>query len=154
MTGRLASNRRVEQLRAVGGFTLTETLVVLAVCAVVIAIAIPVFTSQLNKVRVESDAANIRSGYALATAMVLSDKDVQSGDTYSLNADGMITDKNATGDFKTTGDTHADASLGKQVIGGQELDWDADEGVTYVYHEGDAGSMPTIQIIMSGSGQD
>ena len=46
------------------GFTLAELLVVVGIIAVLIAIAIPVFTSQLEKSREAVDAANIRSAYA------------------------------------------------------------------------------------------
>ena len=46
------------------GFTLAELLIVVAIIAVLVAIAIPVFTTQLEKSREGVDAANIRSGYA------------------------------------------------------------------------------------------
>lgn len=46
------------------GFTLAELLVVVAIIAVLVGIAIPVFTSQLEKAREATDAANIRDAYA------------------------------------------------------------------------------------------
>lgn len=46
------------------GFTLAELLVVVAIIGVLVAISIPVFTSQLEKSREGVDAANIRSAYA------------------------------------------------------------------------------------------
>lgn len=46
------------------GFTLAELLIVVAIIAVLVGIAIPVFTSQLNKSKQAADAANIRSEYA------------------------------------------------------------------------------------------
>ncbi len=46
------------------GFTLAELLIVVAIIGVLTAIAIPVFTSQLEKSREATDAANIRSAYA------------------------------------------------------------------------------------------
>ena len=46
------------------GFTLAELLIVVAIIAVLVAIAIPVFTSQLEKSREATDVANIRSAYA------------------------------------------------------------------------------------------
>lgn len=55
------------------GFTLAELLIVVAIIAVLIAIAIPVFTSQLEASREATDAANIRSAYAVASAKVLTD---------------------------------------------------------------------------------
>ena len=55
------------------GFTLAELLIVVAIIAVLVAIAIPVFTSQLEKSREATDAANIRSAYAEIAASALSD---------------------------------------------------------------------------------
>ena len=46
------------------GFTLAELLIVVAIIAVLVAIAIPVFTSQLEKSREATDLANVRSAYA------------------------------------------------------------------------------------------
>ena len=46
------------------GFTLAELLIVVAIIAVLVAIAIPVFTSQLEKAREATDAANLRAAYA------------------------------------------------------------------------------------------
>ena len=46
------------------GFTLAELLIVVAIIAVLAAIAIPVFTSQLHKSRVATDLANMRAYYA------------------------------------------------------------------------------------------
>lgn len=57
------------------GFTLAELLVVVAIIAVLVAIAIPIFTSQLEKAREATDVANIRAAYAEATTKVLSGDD-------------------------------------------------------------------------------
>ena len=53
------------------GFTLAELLVVVAIIAVLVAIAIPIFTSQLEKSREATDLANIRSAYAEATTKAI-----------------------------------------------------------------------------------
>ena len=46
------------------GFTLMEMLIVVAIIAVLVAIAIPTFSNQLEKSREATDAANIRALYA------------------------------------------------------------------------------------------
>ena len=48
------------------GFTLAELLIVVAIIAVLVAIAIPVFTTQLERSREATDLANIRAAYAEA----------------------------------------------------------------------------------------
>ena len=58
------------------GFTLAELLIVVAIIAVLVAIAIPVFTSQLEKSREAVDLANLRSAYAECSTAVLTEADV------------------------------------------------------------------------------
>ena len=55
------------------GFTLAELLIVVAIIAVLVAIAIPVFTAQLEKSRESTDAANIRSAYAEVMVKAIDD---------------------------------------------------------------------------------
>ncbi len=50
------------------GFTLAELLIVVAIIAVLVAVAIPVFTAQLNKAKYATDVANARAVYAELTA--------------------------------------------------------------------------------------
>ena len=54
------------------GFTLAELLIVVAIIAVLVAIAIPVFTAQLEKSREATDLANLRGAYAEQMAALLS----------------------------------------------------------------------------------
>lgn len=46
------------------GFTLVELLVVVAIIGVLVAISMPIFSSQLHKARVAADLANLRNFYA------------------------------------------------------------------------------------------
>ena len=73
------------------GFTLAELLIVIAIIAILIAIAIPVFTAQLRAARLSTDHANIRSAYAWAqSANLMGSADVDASgtiDTGERNAD-------------------------------------------------------------------
>jgi len=57
------------------GFTLMEMLIVVAIIAILIAIAIPTFTSQLNKAKAATDQANVRSAYAVMQTCKLLEED-------------------------------------------------------------------------------
>lgn len=57
--------------RTKNGFTLMEMLIVIAIIAILIAIAIPAFASQLEKVREAADLANVRSAYVQVSAEAL-----------------------------------------------------------------------------------
>lgn len=58
------------------GFTLMEMLIVIAIIAILIAVAIPVFASQLEKAREATDLANVRSAYAqVSTEALLGDSE-------------------------------------------------------------------------------
>ncbi len=57
------------------GFTLAELLIVVAIIAVLVAIAIPIFTTQLEKSREAVDAANIRAAYAQVISNYISNGD-------------------------------------------------------------------------------
>lgn len=54
------------------GFTLAELLVVVAIVGVLVAISIPIFSSQLEKAREATDVANMRAAKAEAVADYLS----------------------------------------------------------------------------------
>ena len=59
------------------GFTLAELLIVVAIIAVLVAIAIPVFTSQLEKSRDATSVSNLRAGYAEIMTCVIAGTDGQ-----------------------------------------------------------------------------
>lgn len=79
------------------GFTLAELLIVVAIIGVLVAISIPIFTSQLEKAREATDLANIRSAYAEVVASYLSD-----GKTASKEVTKVQTENGWVG---TTGDS-------------------------------------------------
>ena len=54
------------------GFTLAELLIVVAIIAVLVAIAIPVFQTRLEQSRETTDIANLRSAYAAGQVAALS----------------------------------------------------------------------------------
>ena len=57
------------------GFTLAELLIVVAIIAVLVAISIPIFTSQLEKSRDAVTVANLRAAYAEASSEFLTSTD-------------------------------------------------------------------------------
>ena len=46
------------------GFTLMEMLIVVAIIAILVAVAIPVYNAQIHKAKVAADWANVRAYYA------------------------------------------------------------------------------------------
>ena len=75
------------------GFTLAELLIVVAIIAVLVAISIPIFTSQLEKSKAAADAANIRAGYAEVSSQIILN-DTATNKTYYLCADGSVSETN------------------------------------------------------------
>ena len=63
----------MKKIRENKGFTLAELLIVVAIIAVLVAVAIPVFTTQLENSRQATDTANVRSAYAEVIAAYLTD---------------------------------------------------------------------------------
>lgn len=61
----------MKKIKNTKGFTLMEMLIVVAIIAILVAIAIPTFTAQLEKAREAADIANIRSAYAEAMVQYL-----------------------------------------------------------------------------------
>lgn len=132
---------KMRKMKNKKGFTLMEMLIVVAIIAILIAIAIPTFASSLNKARVATDEANIRSGYASVMTDVLTDDNysVEGGTTgeatYKLNKDGSVTkvataDQEAADPYTTVGkNDNADTAVAGNKVG----KWDKGVGVTYTY---------------------
>ena len=88
---------------------------------VLVAISIPIFTSQLEKAREATDAANIRSAYAAVSTDVLTDpgkEDTQNGVKYAAGTDGKGGKYTATV-AATQKQKEWQSNIGK--IGGQDV---------------------------------
>lgn len=70
------------------GFTLMEMLIVVAIIAVLVAIAIPTFSGQIEKANQATDAANIRAAYAEAVLDALENDGTGSAVTDSTMKSG------------------------------------------------------------------
>lgn len=82
------------------GFTLAELLIVVAIIAVLVAISIPIFTTQLEKSREGVDLANIRSCYAEATLAVLNG--AGTNETSSITGGAITCTKDSTNNYVST----------------------------------------------------
>ena len=80
------------------GFTLAELLIVVAIIGVLVAMAIPTFTNQLEKARESTDMSNLRSAFSAATVYVLENQSASARTLYySATADGNIVNNEAAG---------------------------------------------------------
>ena len=116
------------------GFTLMEMLIVVAIIAVLVAVAIPTFTSALNKAKAGTDLANIRSGYAAAQLEVMT---VGGTGPYYLNDDGTVSLDSGT--YKTKGaSTDADnsAKVGGSLSVGTDVTWVKNKSIKYTIANG------------------
>ena len=132
----------MNKIKNTKGFTLMEMLIVVAIIAVLVAIAIPTFTTSLNKARVATDEANIRSGYASVMAEILTNQYGENGataaTTYVLQKDGSVKPKAATGTTGTPytcfGDSSKVFTAVPQIAGiTVSAQWTAGKTVEYVY---------------------
>lgn len=84
------------------GFTLAELLIVVAIIGVLVAISIPIFTSQLKKARLATNQANARAGYAAAVAQKLEDGTTGAA-TYTYTVSTATIAKGGSGGTAVTG---------------------------------------------------
>ena len=80
------------------GFTLAELLIVVAILAILVAVSIPIFTSQLDKAKTATDDANVRAAKAAAVTAYLTSAETAE-EVYLYDA--------ANGQVKTTGSVTA-----------------------------------------------
>lgn len=77
------------------GFTLMEMLIVVAIIAVLVAIAIPVFNGALTKSKEAADVANVRALYAEWQVSILTENEaVPTDKTALMTSDGTETKLN------------------------------------------------------------
>ncbi len=128
------------------GFTLAELLIVVAIIAVLTAIAIPVFTAQLERSREATDLSNIRSAMAEAVTDFLANGAEDMTDAVVLDirqrAPGwLIEDGSPVLQTRTNG-TEQDVPLPDNLMRG-------DAAIVVVYASGDVHVFP-----VEGSGID
>ena len=114
------------------GFTLAELLIVVAIIGVLVAISIPIFTTQLEKAREATDAANIRAAYAAVSTSVLTEpknsaKDAN-GVTYKADSTKGDTYTAYVTAVQTQDKWQSSADADKLDIGGKEVDYATTSG--------------------------
>lgn len=109
-----------------GGFTLAELLIVVAIIAVLVAVSIPVFTSQLEKSRRAVDLSNARNmksvflnSYAGGSIQFPNTKEYVDGVGYVDTCIAVIVNKDGTL-YRASGSVLVDGA-----------DWKGDNGVAY-----------------------
>ncbi|MBR4703554.1 MAG: prepilin-type N-terminal cleavage/methylation domain-containing protein [Oscillospiraceae bacterium] len=131
------------------GFTLAELLIVVAIIAVLVAIAIPVFTAQLEKSKESTDAANIRSKYAEIVVKILEAPDTEIATGYSVELkQGQAGWQNSDAKTGLEGLAHTgDAVTGDMTIAYEGLD-DVESGTSadFTYVPGTTTAAPTLTI--------
>ena len=125
------------------GFTLAELLIVVAIIAVLVAIAIPIFTSQLEKSREATDAANLRDYYAeFAVCLVDGSLEIKNNEALTIagGSTATVSDVAATG-YKVTvtgggfkaNQTQSGWQNGNPVVAGVEVTADMKDATKAVY---------------------
>ena len=127
---------KMRKMKNKKGFTLMEMLIVVAIIAILIAIAIPTFASSLNKARIATDEANIRSGYASVMVRVLDPDNALAAAnttvTYTLNKDGSVSTADETKDNYTCqgNQTQTGTSIGGVAM---TTGWKKGDTISYKY---------------------
>lgn len=128
------------------GFTLMELLVVIAIIAVLVAIAIPMLASQLEKSREATDLANVRSAYAQvsAEAMLGDTNATVTVDLKQKKADWQSVDPvNIGGIVHSRRDADTDNWIGIATPGGScEVSYNESCGVVLTWSGSAAPSKP------------
>ncbi len=83
--------RKTMQKRNKKGFTLAELLIVVAIIAILVAIAVPLFVSSLNDAKEATKNANIRTVRSTAAVAILRDAQYETHKTNGWKAVACIT---------------------------------------------------------------
>ena len=141
------------------GFTLAELLIVVAIIAVLVAIGIPIFTSQLEKSRETADAANIRAQYAQVMAEAITvdgNVNIDGKDFEKIN----LRQKQPDWQTETIPNSLGNFSVIEGIPGTQAwVEYRADTETVYVKFEGqsqngDSGSNGGNNILIDSSSWD
>ena len=125
------------------GFTLAELLIVVAIIAVLVAISIPIFTSQLEKAREATDAANIRSQYA----EVMSEAITEGGNVSGKDLFGAVELKQKKDQWQSSGlKENLEGVYGSNIVGEYPkaggtawVEYDGEKAILH-YEGGSSGS--------------
>ena len=116
------------------GFTLAELLIVVAIIAVLVAVAIPVFTAQLEKSREATDIANMRSAYAYASAALLDDSYKEDPWYHYTNGDIEYSCASFDAETGTAVSDNSISGTGKATKPGLQGDYNLPDGIVYMGH--------------------
>ncbi len=119
------------------GFTVAELLIIVAIIAVLVSVAIPIFTSQLEKARQATDKANARAAYAAAIASWITDPKSETTKYVFDGSNAVIDGPAPTGYGKSSTDSSGWENM-PFTIAGVPLD-------SYVTITIDEDGIPTLQ---------
>ena len=117
------------------GFTLMEMLIVIAIIAILIAIAIPIFSAQLERANEAKDAANLRAAYATAAAAAVTENKNISAGPVTLTQTGSfdyVKEKIGTADISTAKDLKTAYVNVNKADGSATISQSATSGYTVV----------------------
>lgn len=92
----MLNRMRSDTYKYIDGFTLAELLVVVAIIGILVAVSIPIFSSQTEKAKVATDQANMRAAKVAAVAQYLTDGATGEKTYYYDAASGTVKDSENT----------------------------------------------------------
>lgn len=143
------------------GFTLAELLIVVAIIAVLVAISIPIFSSQLEKSKENTDIANLRAAKAAAVSAYLTEDSALGLNTFTkTNTHVVLVYDAVAGVLKpaTAADTKIKAlsvtgyGKGTATVGGcSDYEMRAGENGSYTTDSDVAGDVIVVDIDNGGT---